>query len=429
MALMVLSTLLAFPSLNRFVTRYIESPDFRELVERQTARGLKLDSQFEPLMRSGILHASSERYEGTGGEHSIKSLAGKNITARFNPLGIFLRRWQIDWIELSYGVAELQKVEYHPDPPKPKRPWYLFLFPERIFIKRIHCDSGNVTWKYKGKRSGIYGLDIVVTPNGRDFEYQATNGRFRMQKLPPLHVTHLHTLIRKPKLYLYDAELSPEFGEGRLLIQGEAGLQEDRTISAHVDVQDMTLHPWLPESWRSHFEGTVSGIVDWESFGTKLESASAEGELRINHGRIHDHPTLEKMAKFVNKAELRNIKLDTFRLPVSLKDQVFRTRQMEIEAHGIFRLEGDISVRKRALKGTCDLGISRRYLEWLPEPEKVFPEEHGGYLWTKIHLSGTTDKPEEDLSERIKEAIFESPGTLFSFIFRQIGNWFEDAFD
>ena len=45
-----------------------------------------------------------------------------------------------------------------------------------------------------------------------------------------------------------------------------------------------------------------------------------------------------------------------------------------------------------------------------------------------MHLSGTIDQPEQDLSPRILEALKESPSTFLGLTFRLIGDWLEDAF-
>jgi hypothetical protein len=64
----------------------------------------------------------------------------------------------------------------------------------------------------------------------------------------------------------------------------------------------------------------------------------------------------------------------------------------------------------------------------LPNPEEVFTREEGGYLWTTVHLSGTLDHPEQDLSPRILDALKESPATFLAAILREITAWLKSAF-
>ena len=67
-------------------------------------------------------------------------------------------------------------------------------------------------------------------------------------------------------------------------------------------------------------------------------------------------------------------------------------------------------------------------IDWLAKPEEVFPRRHDGYLWTTVHLSGTTDAPQQDLSPRIMEVLKENPGATFGLLLRQFGEWLKNVF-
>src|SRR6266403_2126146 len=96
-------------------------------------------------------------------------------------------------------------------------------------------------------------------------------------------------------------------------------------------------------------------------------------------------------------------------------------KNIAIEDKGKFRIEGSVSIREKSLGGAIQLGLAREYLDWLPNAREVFPSERTGYFWTTVHLSGTTDKPEQDLSPRIIDALKESPGAFLGLIFHQFG--------
>jgi hypothetical protein len=102
-------------------------------------------------------------------------------------------------------------------------------------------------------------------------------------------------------------------------------------------------------------------------------------------------------------------------------------KNIAIEDKGKFRIEGGLSIREKSLGGAIRLGVAREYLEWLPKSEEVFSNEKAGYLWTTVHLSGTLDQPEQDLSPRVIEALKESPGAFLSLTFRLIGDWLNNA--
>ena len=103
-------------------------------------------------------------------------------------------------------------------------------------------------------------------------------------------------------------------------------------------------------------------------------------------------------------------------------------KDIVVEEKGKFRIEGEISIERRLLRGTIRLGLTREYLDWLPNPEEVFSRHESGYLWTNVHLSGTIDQPAQDLSPRIIELFKESPGAYLGLLFRQFEGWLKRAF-
>jgi len=82
-----------------------------------------------------------------------------------------------------------------------------------------------------------------------------------------------------------------------------------------------------------------------------------------------------------------------------------------------------VSFSKQSLGGTLEIGFAPEYLNWLPHPEEVFTRKNGNYLWTTVHLSGTLESPQQDLSPRLIEALKESPGNLLGAAFRALRVW------
>ena len=38
--------------------------------------------------------------------------------------------------------------------------------------KRVWSEPGDVTWRMRGQKGGIFGTRLLITPHGRDFEYR-----------------------------------------------------------------------------------------------------------------------------------------------------------------------------------------------------------------------------------------------------------------
>jgi hypothetical protein len=139
-------------------------------------------------------------------------------------------------------------------------------------------------------------------------------------------------------------------------------------------------------------------------------------------------PFLEKLASITGKKSIASLELSECSAAMAWNSPRIEIKNIAVEDKRKFRIEGALSIREKSLEGAIQLGVAPEYLEWLPHAEEVFPKERAGYLWTTVHLSGTIDKPEQDLSPRVVEALKESPGAFLGLIFRQLGDWLKDAF-
>jgi len=350
------------------------------------------------------------------------------ITARFNPLGVFLRRWQLDDVHIDGGEVGIQTYEPKPEP-SPSKPWYHVFLPDRVYLKRVWSEPADVTWRFRNEKGGFFGTRLLITPHGRDFEYQASGGTLRGALIPDLPLRHTHLLITKTLLTLYTLDLEPGAkSDGFIKAEGTAGTREDKSIDFKVKFEKLPVGEWLPASWGDHVGGVATGNVRWSGKSPKLEASQVQGALRVDGGRVRRLPFLEKLGSITGKKSMAELELSECSAEMDWKSPKVEIKNIAIEDKGKFRIEGTLSVREKALGGAIQLGLAREYLEWLPHPEEVFPKEKAGYLWTIVHLSGTIDKPEQDLSPRIIDALEESPGAFLGLIFRQFGEWLKDAF-
>jgi hypothetical protein len=432
---LVVSTvwIIAFAWLNPRLTRYVEGDRFRAEMEKETAKGLHFPAgHYEPIKLTGTWTTESAGFEAHDGWKALRSMDARGITARFNPCGVFCRLWQLDDVHVQTGEVEIQVYEPRPEPLPPK-PWYAkYLLPERVYLNHVEADTADVTWRFRGKRAGIFATQLLITPHGRDFEYQARQGQLRMTPFPEMTVKHIHILITRELFTLYNMDLDPKAPvEGRLHAEGRAGTRpDDRRVDFRFTLDRVPIDAWAPADWREHVSGLATSKIHWTGKDTKLESSGGEAELRIDEGRIFKLPFLEKIATLVNDKSLQRIKLDDCRFDAEWHYPSINFKRFAMEEKGKFRAEGEIFVRKESLRGTINLGVTPALLEFLTAPvvKEVFPSEKNGYLWTAVHLSGTLEEPQQDLSERIIEAIREHPTAMLKILFRQIGESLRRAF-
>ena len=411
------------------LTHYVESDAFRTAMEQETAKGLHFPrARYAPIRRTSAVTAQSESLEADSGLKAMKSLVTHGIAAKFDPWGVFLRQWRFDSVQVESGDVEIQIYEAHPEAVRPK-PWFAIFLPNRVYLTKIQSEQANITWRLRGERAGFFGTQLLITPNGRDFEYLATGGRLKMAPVPDLELRRTHLMITKTLLTLYDLDLASDLNSDESIqAKGHAGLGRDKSIDVQATFKSVPIRPWLPAEWKGRFNGSAFGELHYTGKDSKLESSSGEGSLRIRNGRIDDLPFLEKLAEVARKKSFERLDLNECSLGFAWRYPEIEIKDIAIEEKEKFRIEGEISIKRGVLRGTIRLGLTREYLEWLPNPEEVFSRRSSGYLWTDVHLSGTLDEPEQDLSERIVELFKESPGAYLGLLFRQFGDWLKKTF-
>ena len=411
------------------LTRYLEGDPFRLAMEEETAKGLHFpQARYAPIRRTGALTAQSDSFKADNGQKAMKSLDAHGITANFDPWGMFLRQWRFTDVHVQSGDVEIQIYEANPEAVPGKR-WFAIFLPNRVYLEKIQSERANVTWRFRGERAGFFGSQLLITPNGRDFEYVATGGRLKMAVVPDLELRRAHLLITKTLLTLNDLDLASDSrSDESVRAEGHAGLGQDRSVDVKANFNSVPIRQWLPAEWKGRLKGTAFGDIHWTGKDPKLESSSGEGSLRIRDGRVDDVPLLNKLAELAQKKPFEHLDLIECSAGFAWRYPEIDIKDITIEEKGKFRIEGEISIKRRALRGTIRLGLTREYLDWLPNAEEVFSRRLSGYLWTHVHLSGTIDEPRQDLSQRIIELFKESPGAYLSLLFRQFGDWLKKIF-
>ncbi len=427
---MVLALGIALIVLNGRMTAWVDGPGFLVMLDLETSKGLKLEGQYSGIDRVGLLGLQASSFTGANGSKTIVSLRANAISGTFNPLGIALRRWEIDSLRIKSGSVMLQKTEPSSGAENglPFLPWRALFWPDRFYLADVRVDDANILWRLRNKESGIYHTFLEITPNGRDFEYDARGGELKTPITPDLEVRHAHVLIRKPRLYgsefvLGDDVAHPERG---LQAQGAAGLEEDRSINFHIDLTALRVSPWMPEKLRDHVRGLISGPIDYASSDTALETATGLGHLTVANGVLHGLAPVHHYVTLTGSPDPGDLALRVFQADVRWREGTLIVENLKMECEGVFRLEGTVTIAKdRALGGDLELGLTDAYLQWLPTARQaIFTRNDGGYHFTTVHLSGTVEKPEQDLSSRLAKQVEKSPLITLKLFFNQAAEWF-----
>lgn len=411
---------------NSRATAWVEGPGFHEMLNRATSKGLKLHADYAPVSRIGLLGMHVDSFNGTDGERTMVKLEAKDITGWFNPFGIAFRNWEIDDLHIKSGTVHLQKTDVTPGAKAPWMPWWGIFWPYRVQLQDVKCDDANILWELNGKESGIYGTFLEIMPNGHDFEYDARGGTLKTPMTPPLDVRHAHMLIRKPRLYCSTFILGDDkdHPNQQLRLTGEAGLQEDRSMDLKIDLDSLNVSPWLPKNLQAHVSGHTSGHFEYRSTGTGLETGKGRGHLAVAGAVLSELKPIRQYITITQSPDPGDLKLKVCETDVLWEEGALTVENLRAECEGVFQLHGTVTIaRDKTLSGTLELGLTDPYLHWLPTAkEKIFTRAEGEYHFTTVHLSGTSRKPQQDLTERVSQEI--GPLLAIKLFFNAAGDWF-----
>ncbi len=418
------------PFFNATLTRYVEGEEFRGALGAETATGLHLiGGKYEPIHRTGLQSATSGGFEGSGGQKTIKSISVHNISARFNALGIFRRRWELNEILIGPGEVTLQTYEPKPEEVKPARPWYSFLLPNSVYLTRIVAEPANILLPITKGTAGIFRTKLVITPSYHDFEYDGTGGVMKISPLPELRLDNTHLLVTKTLFTLHNLDLSAgSDAKGSIHLSGTAGLKDDKSFKVRMSFVEVAVAWWLPAGLRSHVEGFASGGASLSSSNGKLEGSIGTSSIKFSDARVSGIPLLNQIATLTGKESARTLRFSRCSADVEWMQPRGVLKNIEIEDTGKLRIEGSVSLDGRRVEGAIRLGTTAEYLQWLPKAEEVFTQKRGSYLWTTVHLEGTPGRIRQDLSPRIMKALEHSPQSMLGVAAREAGEFFKKAF-
>lgn len=216
--------------------------------------------------------------------------------------------------------------------------------------------------------------------------------------------------------------LLPEvrLGLARLRIQPEAvfltGLRADAFSGASIEATG----EWDRLSDKVALEGHASGVKcdellneDWSrrltgdiasdfTIGGRSGMTAASGKLVITDGVLTALPVLDALAAYADTRRFRTLVLSEAHTSWRWENGVIELNDLVLASDSLIRLEGRVVIRGRELDGNLRLGLAPGTLASIPGAETdVFAPGERGLMWAPLRLTGTLDKPREDLTDRL----------------------------
>ncbi len=395
-----------------FITNWLGGKDFQRIASQQASSFLKTEGDFESFDWSSfsVYSAGFATRSGAKGDWSWDI---RDIRTEISPRLLLDRILRFS--EISVGRIKMKSgpgLVSVPDslsakPPSSSSGIDLFRDVQvgKVLIKSFGLQPGPTTAGW-----GVENVGIEVHPNPQNTTFSIQGGEI-LSPLPWLGALSLQQAkgsYVSPQIYLTRLDLKSAKG-GTLEISGEG-----RTDSIAGRRGRLTWDRWtLPEGKvgvglfdiPAKMSGTFE-LTDWKSGGPVGSGQVKLIDARLEPGKGSE-TILGLLAVLTGEPRLRGCTLSTAQASWTLEPGVYNIRSITAEAPGLLRVNGQIKVMGQNLSGVINLALEKNLgskVSGLTGGE-LFRQETDGYLNQPIRISGTLDRPENDLQSKLTGAL------------------------
>lgn len=392
---------------------YLESAEFRHLIDGLTSKYLHARGEYAPLHFGGTaIYSDQFKAHGTP-KAAFSELGADNIRAEINLHALWDRSWQIDEItiqRLQASLGHTAPAEGQPEestlPPETHVAAPSFLagwLPNRFDLRKILVRETDLKWGENTTQPGsLNGSTVTLRPQDGAWNILLEGGSISQTGAPDFTLDRAQLRFQNPVLYITEADL--HYGsEGDVEVSGRVDFEKDFDVLAKINGIPVT--PFLRDDWRAKLKGNLIGQVKVKSLMPMQGNPAIEGSMQLAQGEVEALPVLDQIATFTSTERFRRLSLTKSSADFKCENGRTTVTNLISESAGLIRVEGGCTIENRMIDGTFQVGVTPASLQWLPGSQsKVFTVSRDGYLWTTMRLTGPLEHPQEDLTQRLVAA-------------------------
>jgi hypothetical protein len=391
------------------VRSYLHSDGFRRLLSQKASAATKVSGDFTPFRWEGLA-VETDAFHGTG-QGIIRDLRVDGLHTEIGLGGVRRGVWEIRDARMRRVVISLDasgfpeasdvgKADgFFTEPSGEKQGW----LPREVELLGLELGQVDLQARLsEGQRPLIAsGIKVDVKPDGgrRSYRAEISGGDILLpfESVPSLRLDQARLRYKDGAVFL--THLSAEaFKDGRIEASGEWD-KETRRFSFEGGVSGVKCEEVLSETWAKRLIGGLSTDFTADNHSGK---PVARGHLVLHNGTLTALPVLDTLAAYADTRRFRVLALSEAHADWRWEKDLIELSNIVIASEGLARLEGKVTIRGKDLDSNLRLGLLPGTLANIPGAETdVFTPGERGLLWAPLHLTGTLDKPREDLSDRL----------------------------
>jgi hypothetical protein len=284
--------------------------------------------------------------------------------------------------------------------------------PGRLHVAHLIAQEGSVEFDFSDDRK--------ITAQGVSFDAQdngsgiwTTQVQASSIKSDQLNADAASVQLRSESGQITMSDLRLQVGQG--LITGDGTVALDAPHAAKINLTVARVPTWmlLGLAWRMKVTGDLDGTLTYQGDDT---SGAATGQVSVAHGKFNVLPALGKMAQMIGLPDWSNVEVDKATSDIAWKDGALHLTNIDIRKTDVVRAAGTVDVDAQGqIDGRLQLGLPNTILAPFPQvAAAVFPVQRDDCAWTDVHLTGTADHLQEDLTPRLMAAGLHQGGDLLN---------------
>ena len=408
---------------------YLRSEGFRRSLDARISQTLRADAHLDPLQwQDGSVYSAGLDARGWAGS-PLGTLTTEQVHADLNLRALWRRVWRVDalgcqrvqvTLPSAAGadwsapiVADGSKAPPFKDDSSAEPAASGLLagwLPNRVEVGEVRVTDFSFGWPGQdgGPGGGFEHVEVTARPGENEHTWliAGRGGRLSQPGVPAMRLDEARIKTTPEAVFVNQVAGQAE-GGGRVELSGRQELGGERALDLMAMLDGVPVERFLPPDWRARLQGLASGQVHITGTGGNRDSWRARGHVDLRDGHLEALPVLDQLALFTTSASFRQTALQTGSADYDWTPQRLMVSKLVLESSGLLRMEGGFTVQGGQIDGQFQIGVARNAMRWLATAGSlVFTEpEHGGYMWTSLHLTGPADNPHEDLTPRLAATI------------------------
>lgn len=271
--------------------------------------------------------------------------------------------------------------------------------PRRLEVTDLTAHAGEVTIELPGNRQ-LLAHGVAFDASNNSAGVWTTTLQAASLDAGTLTADASSVDIRSETDKVTFSSLRMQCAQGFITGNGEVALESGHDAKFTLKFTSVPVTMLVSAPWQMQ----LTGLVDEElSYTGNDQSGIATGQISVNQAKLNVLPWLGQVTSLARLPDVSNVELDKATSDFSWKDGTLHLTNIDVRKNDVIRIGGDVDVAPGGnVEGRLKLGLpSAVTARWPDLQTKIFSDQHDDFSWTDVHLTGTPDHLEQDLTPRL----------------------------